>query len=174
MSETIWKTLVYQGNTFDRFEASTDGKIRNAKTQKIYKTFVNKNGYEQICVSLGHRNRKKVFRVHRAILETFMPNPENKPEVNHKDGNKLNNHVSNLEWATESENIRHAYDNGLASALRGTENPWAKLTAEDVLYIREHYIPYDSVYGARALGRKFGVNKNTIRNIANGKSYVNV
>lgn len=174
MSETIWKTLEYQGNTFDRFEVSTDGQIRNSKTQKIYKTFVNKNGYEQICVSLGCQNKKKVFKIHKAIAETFISNPENKPEVNHKDGNKLNNNVFNLEWMTSSENTRHAYDNGLANARRGTDNPWAKLTEEDVRYIREHYIPYDSVYGARALGRKFGVNKNSIVAIANGKAYVNV
>ena len=174
MSETIWKTLVYQGNVFEKFEVSTDGKIRNAKTQKVYKTFVNKEGYEQVCVSLGHTDKKKVFKIHRAIAETFISNPENKPEVNHKDGDKLNNHVWNLVWMTSSENTRHAYENGLASARRGVDHPLAKLTEEDILYIRENYIPYDSVYGARALGRKFGVNKNSIRDIVSGKSYVNV
>lgn len=174
MSEAIWETLVYQGRIFDRFEVSTDGQIRNAYTKNIYRTFVNKNGYEQLCVSLGSRDKKKVFKIHKAIAETFIPNPEGKPEVNHEDGNKLNNCVSNLTWVTESENVQHAYDHGLANALCGTENPCAKLTKEDVCYIREHYTPYDSVYGARALGRKFGVNKNVIRDIANNKSYVNV
>ena len=174
MSETIWKTLIYQGNTFDRFEVSTDGQIRNSKTQKIYKTFVNKNGYEQICVSLGCRNKKKVFKIHRAIAETFIPNPDNKPEVNHDDGNKLNNNMLNLTWVTGLENMDHASKNGLLRPLRGTDNSCAKLTEEDVLYIRDTYIPYDLTYGARALGRKFGVNKNTIRDIASGKSYVNV
>ena len=174
MSEAIWKTLIYQGETFERFEVSTDGQIRNANTRKIYKTFVNKNGYEQVCVSLGGRDKKKVFRIHRAIAETFIPNPENKPEINHEDGNKLNNNISNLTWVTGLENMDHASKNGLLKPLRGTDNYFAKLTEEDVLYIRAHYMPYDSVYGARALGRKFGVNKNTIRDIANNKSYVNV
>jgi hypothetical protein len=174
LSDIIWKTLVYQGQTFERFEVSTDGQMRNANTKNIYKTFVNPNGYEQICVSLGSRNKKKIFKIHKAIAETFVPNPYNKPEVNHEDGNKLNNNVNNLAWATGSENTQHAYDNGLANALCGIDNPCAKLTKEDVMYIREYYMPYDSMYGARALGRKFGVNKNVIRDIANNKSYVNV
>ena len=174
MDEILWKTLVYHGEIFERFEVSTDGKIRNSDTHKIYKTCVNKNGYEQICVSLGSRNKKKVFKIHKAIAETFIPNVENKPEVNHKDGNKLNNRVTNLEWATGSENVQHAYDNGLASAKQGTDNIWAKLTIEDVMYIRKNYIPYDRTYGARALGRKFGIDKNSIIDVANDVSYVNV
>lgn len=174
MSEIAWKTLVYNGELFERFEVSIEGQIRNAKTARIYKTHINHEGYEQVCVSLGSRNKKKVFKIHKAIAETFVSNLDNKPEVNHKDGNKTNNHANNLEWTTCSENVRHAYDNGLAKAKQGVDNPWAKLTNEDVVYIREHYVPYDSLYGARALGRKFNVNKNTIRDVANGKSYVNV
>lgn len=174
MSEVLWKTLVYNGEQFERFEVSTDGQIRNVKTARIYKTYINHEGYKQICVSLGSRNKKRVFKIHKAIAETFIPNLDNKPVVNHKDGNKQNNYVANLEWTTCSENVRHAYDNGLAKAKQGVDNPWAKLTNEDVVYIREHYVPYDSLYGARALGRKFNVNKNTIRDVANGKSYVNV
>lgn len=174
MSGITWKTLVYQGKEFDNFEVSIDGQIRNSKTKKVYKTWVNHNGYTQVCVSIGSRNNKKVFRLHRAVAETFILNADNKPEINHKDGNKQNNCASNLEWTTGSENVRHAYDNGLAKAKQGINNPWAKLTLEDVTYIRKHYIPYDSIYGARALGRKFNVNKNTIIDVANGKSYVNV
>ena len=174
MNEALWKTLVYNGEMFERFEVSTNGKIRNAKTAIVYKTCINHEGYEQVCVSLGSRSKKKIFKVHKAIAETFVSNPDNKPAVNHKDGNKTNNHANNLEWTTCSENMRHAYDNGLAKAKQGADNPLAKLTNEDVAYIRKHYVPYDSIYGARALGRKFHVNKNTIRDVASGKSYVNV
>jgi hypothetical protein len=174
LSEILWKTLVYHGEVFEKFEASTDGRIRNSKTLKIYKTCINKNGYEQVCVSIGSSNKKKVFKIHRAIAETFIPNPKNKPEVNHKDGNKLNNYMLNLEWSTGSENMQHAAKTGLLHPKRGVDNSWAKLSTEDVDYIREHYIPYDLVYGARALGRKFNVNKNTIVAVAKGVAYVNV
>lgn len=174
MSEVIWETLIYQGNAFDRFEISTDGQMRNVNTQKIYKTFINKRGYEQVCVSLGSRDKKKVFKIHKAVAETFIPNPYNKREVNHIDGNKQNNNVQNLEWVTGAENMRHAAYNGLLHPNRGNEHPSAKLTAEDVVYIREHYICRDKQYGSYALGRKFNVHPSVIFKVVNEKSYVNV
>ena len=174
MSEVVWKTLVYHSEKYDRFEVSTDGRIRNSMNKRDYKTFVNKRGYEQVCVSLGSTDKKKVFKIHRAIAETFLPNPDNKPEVNHKDGDKLNNALYNLEWATGAENMRHASASGLLNIKKGTEVYNAKLTAQDVLYIRENYIPRHSQYGARALGRKFDVNHSTILDIINHIAYVNV
>lgn len=95
-----------------------NGKMRNAKTGKIYKTYINHNGYEQVGTSLGSRNKRIVFKIHRAVAETFILNSENKPEVNHKDGNKLNNCVENLEWVTGLENIKHAQENGLIDPKR--------------------------------------------------------
>lgn len=169
-----WRTLVYQGNVYEKFEAATSGHIRNVVTGTVYKEFVNKNGYCQVAVSLGSRKSIKVFKIHRAIAETFIPNPESKPEVNHKDGNKLNNNVDNLEWMTGSENTKHAYQNGLAKAKSGPDNYCAKLTAEDVRYIRDNYIPKSREYGARALGRKFGVDHMQILRALKGRSYTSV
>ena len=169
-----WKTLVYQGSIYEKFEASMSGHIRNVVAGTVYKEFVNKNGYCQVAVSLGSRGNLKVFRIHKAVAETFIPNPESKPEVNHKDGNKLNNSVNNLEWMTGSENLHHAYQNGLAKAKYGPDNHHAKLTEEDIRYIREHYIPKSSEYGTRALGRKFGVDHMQILRVLKGRSYTNV
>lgn len=174
LSEILWKTLVYNGETFEKFEVSSDGEIRNTKTKKAYKTWINHNGYEQVCVSPRSAEKNKVFKIHKAIAETFIPNPEHKPEVNHKDGNKLNNNVINLEWATGSENMIHASKAGLLNPQRGINNSLAKLTSEDILYIRKNYIPRDSEYGARALGRKFNVHHSTILDVVHNISYANV
>ena len=127
-----------------------------------------------MCVSLGSRNKKKVFKIHKAVAETFIPNPENKKTVNHINGNKQNNSLENLEWSTYSENVQHAFDTGLAKPTRGTDSPLSKLTREDVIYIRTHYIPNSLIYGTRALGREFNVDHETIRDIVNNNTYINV
>ena len=165
---------MYDNETYEKFEVSNDGRIRNANTQRVYKTCVKKNGYVQICVSLGSRTKKKVFKLHRAIAETFIPNPEKKPEVNHKDGNKNNNQVINLEWATCAENMRHAYTSGLLHPKRGVDNPLSKLTKDDVLWIRSVYVPRDRIYNSVALGKKFGVHHSIILDIINHKSYTDI
>ncbi len=174
MNEILWKTLIYQGEIYDKFEISNDGQLRNIKTETIYKQTINKNGYCQVCVSLGSRSKKKVFKIHKAVAETFIPNSENKEEVNHKDGNKTNNNVLNLEWATDSENKQHAYKNGLMKPLYGIDNGASKLTQNDIRYIREHFIYGDHEYGARALGRKFNIDKNMILDVVRNISYINV
>ena len=87
-----------------------------------------KNGYRY--VTLYHKNQGKKLYIHRLLAELYIPNPENKRTVNHIDGNKQNNCLTNLEWATDGENIKHAYDNGL--------NYGTKITNEvrEVLYNR--------------------------------------
>lgn len=75
--------------------------------ERLLKNFI-KQGY--MYVDLGN---KKHYRIHRLVAESFITNSDNKLEVNHKDGNKLNNHVNNLEWATHSENMKHSYKTGL-------------------------------------------------------------
>ena len=174
MSNIIWKPLQYNGETYNKFEVSNDGQLRNVNTGTVYKQHLNKEGYNQVCVSLGSRNKKKVFKIHKAVAETFISNPDKKETVNHIDGNKQNNSMDNLEWATYSENVQHAFDTGLAQATRGVNSTSSKLTREDVIYIRTHYIPNSLTYGTRALGRKFNVNHETIRDVINNNTYVNV
>lgn len=109
----------------------------------------------------------KCFKIHRLVAEAFIPNPENKPQVNHIDGNKLNNSVENLEWVTHSENIQHAFDTGLANALVGTNNSLSKLTNEQVLFIRQNY----GLITKRKLATMFNVGMTTIHSVAHRKSY---
>ena len=85
---------------------TVDGRIFSLHTMRFL-TLMEKNGY--IYVKLG----SKSYRVHRLVAQTYLPNLENKPQVNHMDGNKFNNMLCNLEWATQSENIQHACDTGL-------------------------------------------------------------
>lgn len=87
--------------------------LGNVKTikGKILKQRLDKDGYYQ--VNLYYNGLETTKKVHRLIALTFLPNPNNYPVVNHIDGNKTNNHISNLEWCTVSYNTQHAYDNGL-------------------------------------------------------------
>ena len=127
-----------------------------------------KNGYKRIHVS--HDGVNSRFFVHRLVAEAFIPNPENKPCVNHIDGNKLNNHISNLEWCTYSENQQHAYSTGLRSA-KGERNGMSKLTTKDVEFIRTSYVKRSMNFGFAALGRKFGVDPNTIEDAYKGVTW---
>jgi hypothetical protein len=87
------------------------GKVISLKTGKILKPYITSGYYE---VYLYEEGRKRIHsRIHKMVAKTFIPNPENKPWVNHKDGDKLNNYVDNLEWTTPKENAKHANENGL-------------------------------------------------------------
>ena len=114
------------------------------------------------------------MRVNRLIAQAFIPNPENKPTVNHKNGNKLDNRVENLEWMTREENMQHAYDNALKKPTRGPFNAQAKLSESDVRYIRKHYKRQDKTFGTVGLAKKFGTSPRVIGLIVRGLSYKNV
>lgn len=92
---------------FDRYDVSDSGTVKRKDNGKILRKHINDSGYEVVCLWLAGKD--KHYRVHRLVAEAFIPNTGNKPQVNHKDGNKLNNNVNNLEWATNSENIQHRY-----------------------------------------------------------------
>ena len=171
----IWKGLIYQNiNYSNLFEVSNYGNIRRIKTGKILKQILNSNGYYNIIISLGSRKNKKCFRTHRAVAETFISNPENKSQINHIDGNKLNNYDYNLEWVTQSENIKHAFNNNLIKIKIGCDNYYSKLSYDDILFIRTKYKPFDRQFGCRSLSRKFGVSHGTIEKIIHRKSYINI
>ena len=173
----IWKGVIYQGIDYsDRLEVSNEGRLRNAKTGHIYKLQVNRQGYYQVCISLGSKDNKKAFKIHKCVAETFLKNPNKYPIINHIDGNKLNNYDFNLEWCTYAYNIKHAYETGLIdmNKMIGCNNHSSKLSEDDVRFIRSHYVPRDRVYGTRGLGRMFDVDHETIRDIINKNSYTNV
>lgn len=98
------------------YEASDEGRIKNSKTGRILRTTQNSRGYEQVSLRVNKKYVTK--RVHRLVADSFYEGDHSELDVNHIDGNKLNNRLSNLEFCTRSENIRHAFDTGLKRPSR--------------------------------------------------------
>lgn len=101
----IWRDIDgYEG----KYQVSNWGRVRNVKRNIIIKPYLNHKGYEKVSLSRGTKGNTDKHRVHRLVALAFIPNPNDLPQVNHKDGNKRNNSVSNLEWCTNLQNAQHA------------------------------------------------------------------
>ncbi len=140
------------------YKITENGEIINNKNGKKVRPQPNGKGY--LRVSIGGKLRF----VHRLVAEKYIPNPENKPQVNHKDGNKLNNSVNNLEWVSNMENRQHAVKNLLH--LSGEKCPWSKITKKDVDFIREN-----KQYTARQISEMFNISMSNVRTIRQGRSW---
>ena len=110
-----WKKIIYE-NVETNYSISEDGQVRNDKTGRILSNSL-QNGYYSIRLSI-RPNVGKHFRINRLVAQAFIPNPDNKPFVNHIDGDKTNNNISNLDWVSPSENSFHAYQTGLRTGNR--------------------------------------------------------
>jgi len=102
-----------KSSMFSGYTVYENGDVYNKYGKKMA-SHDNGRGYQVVWLTLPER--RKIFGVHRLVALCFIDNPEDLPEVNHIDGDKLNNHVSNLEWVTRGENIKHSFDNQLRSA----------------------------------------------------------
>lgn len=114
--------------------ATEDGRIWSRKTNKYVKERIGPRGYYMVNLSID--GKCKTFTLHRLIANAFLPNTENLSQINHKDGNKLNNNVSNLEWCSARYNTRHALDNNLAHRARGNKTKHGKFNEQDIRDIR--------------------------------------
>lgn len=161
-------------------EVSNLGRVRsvthkagNGKTYqgKILKPIITKSGYVNVCLTTGENENRITKRVHRLVAEAFCENPEDKDEINHKDGDKENNRAENLEWVTRNENEQHAYDNNLIKVLKGSEKPCAKLDEEDIRNIRKEY---ENGCLQIELAEEYGVARQTISSIVTRKAWTHV
>ena len=145
----------------------------NGKTRKL-NPCVAKRGKGYLYVSISDNGCVKKYYIHQLVAKAFLDNPESRTEVNHIDCNTLNNHVSNLEWSTRSENLKHAWTNGMMSnrvtnPLRGEKSPSAKLSADDVIAIRQHYTNGGTSY--RKIASQYGVGNTAIQSIIERKTW---
>ena len=133
----IWKPIkgfegLYEISNFGNVKSLPRIKINNRGKQltkeRIMKPNKTRNKYLNVPLT-GENHIKKYYSIHRLVAQTFIPNPDNLPEINHINGDKTNNRVDNLEWVTRSENIRHAYNNGL--------NPTIKQVYQELLELKK-------------------------------------
>ena len=143
--------------TFSDYEITRDGKVINKLSGETVKAQPNDKGYLRVGIC------GKLRFVHRLVAEKFLPNPENKPQVNHIDGNKTNNNVDNLEWVTNKANREHAVKNSLI--VSGDKCPWAKLSVKDIEEIRSLY----PTHMITDIAKMYNVNRKTISDIVHWK-----
>lgn len=145
------------------------GVVTNTTTGKMIKAFKDKDSY--MVINLYNRNGMKTLKIHRLLAVLFIANPQNLPQVNHIDGVKSNNMLSNLEWCTGSSNMKHAHRIGLIPRReqKGENNSYSKLTNIDVGQIR--YILKNTSWYLKDIGQLYGVCDQAIGDIKSGKRW---
>ncbi len=167
-----WKKI--QG--FEDYSVSDMGRVRRDKdfgntfAGRILKPLKDGNGYHH--VRLMQNNVGKKIRIHRLVAIAFIPNLENKKNVNHIDGNKTNNLLPNLEWASDSENFVHALNNGLVKLPKGEKHKASKLKICDVIQIKD--LLKKQVLTQDLIAQKFRVSQNAISQIKLGKNWAHI
>ncbi len=162
-----WKWVDgYEGE----YAISSIGTVKSFKRNPAYlmKLRLTVNGYVKICLRRPPRE-KKYYTIHRLVARAFIPNPENKPQVNHKNFNKTDNRIENLEWCTASENHCHIRDNNGPNSILGKLNPQAKLSEKNVLEIRK--LAKENPGSAYKIAKQFNVSAVNIYDIINYRTW---
>lgn len=163
---------------YSRYSVSEDGKIystnyKNSGKTKELNPSTSKDGYPQTMLQRDD-GKYCTKKVHWFIALAFLGERGQGLEVNHKNGIKTDNRISNLEYVTRSENVKHAYENGLAKRFHGSSNHFSKLTEKDVLEIRAHVKNSPTRhYGRKELAKKYGISEGHLKKIVNSKDVWN-
>lgn len=148
------------------------GRYECVSKEKLMTLNLTSHRNPRFYVGLGTKSGKQSnFYVHRLVAQAFIDNPENKPEVNHIDGDPTNNKVENLEWVTKSENEIHAYATGLKIGQKGSTNPKSKLTEDDVIKIKTRLNNGES---PTDISNDFPVDRMAIYKIKNGSRWSHI
>lgn len=166
MTEVIKEIKGFEG----RYTISNLGIVRSLLTNKIMKQTITDQGRARVNLRYAKTREYKSLLVHRLVAGNFLPNPNNLPEVNHKDCNPLNNRVDNLEWCDRRYNIKYSYDYG-RKTVKGIMNPNAKLTELDIKAIRAllntgRFLPIE-------IAKLFNVSSGSITHIDKGRTWSN-
>jgi len=167
----LWKKVEEEGYK-GLYEVSNFGRVRSNHGRKRFLTGSVAGTGKYKYIIFRKNNKIKGKYMHRLVAEAFLPNPQSKPQVNHKDGNRLNNHVDNLEWCTCGENHKHAYRLGLRKRLNreGENNGNAKLNKHQVARIRLIREVAPSL-GYRRISKMFDISTATIRDILKNRTW---
>lgn len=154
-----------------RYEIYENGNIYDTKNKKFTSPYVNDDGYYSIGLSSIRNGIKKsrAFLLHRLVGTAFIDNPDNLPMINHKDGNKLNPNVSNLEWCTAKHNNIHAIETGLRPI--GEDCTYSTLTNSQVHDICKKLENGEKVTN---IAKELGIHRGIIQNIKNGSSWISI
>ena len=165
-----WYQVSNLGNvrSLDREIIYSNGKVYKQKGRKL-KSTLKKTGY--YYVSLSKNNTKPKFDVHRLVAITFLENINNYNCINHIDGDKCNNNVSNLEWCSYSYNAKHALEIGLNETMKGERNGASKLKDSDVVEIKRMLSKGIKGY---EIAKKFKISQSTISEIKNNKKWTHI
>lgn len=152
------------------YQITREGNITSLRRNKAMKPFLTGDkGKQYYRIELSKKGIKKTFAVHRLVAQTFISNPDNCPEVNHKDGDKLNNNDWNLEWCTRQQNMKHAQDNNLNYQQYGEDHPMSKLKSYQVFDIRIRRSKGEKLID---LAKRFNTSKSNVSYICRGETRI--
>ena len=161
----IKNVIGYEG----KYVVDDNGNVFSVRANKYLVPVKMESGYLYAHLCDG-KNGTKLKRIHRIVEEAFIENPCGYAQINHKNGNKQDNRVCNLEWCSDIQNMQHAIDNGLFK-IAGEDNPSAKLNWKQVNEIRKEYVYGDKQKGTKALSKKYGVTDVMIGKIVRGECW---